>query len=832
MSMEESISLEETNKIRISLGLKPLSEDAAPADDQDKQAEDNYAKRREAAAKESQTKKIVDRIAKVRNKRELNASLTGVTLGDPEGDTDDALKWIKKAKKKEKELAKKRQQELENMDKMFQEEYGEKDLAGLKVNHGLDDLDEGAEHILTLKDSRILDNEEDELQNVELAEAERTRKNNELKIKRRDYTGYDDEEFTEGKAGMKRSVLAKYDEELEGSMESGFRLGSSAAAVKKEIPKAEQESTAVNRALLSIDYDKNLEMSDYLKEGDVGFKKPKTKKKRSSRRAPVDSELGAADGDENGMDVDEKPVALRPRDLDANFVDDDDLQAALARSRRAKIHKPRKLAPEEIARRVLEERNRDQSANVEDVPVKVEDPDGVGEGEEGVAGGGLTFDDTSEFVRSISYNPVAVKVEPVEPASVPPPKAATPVAKRESGSPTRGDASMAEGDQAIDEIEAGEVVKEEGEEMDDEQMLSAIEAMIKQTEEETAAAKEGEVAENGEGDVGTSSEQTFGSGMASTLNILRQQGILSTPAADQTERERVQRQRDVWLADYRFWQAQRELERLQARGGNKDQAQREYENRMREQQEARQQLDLFKNYKPDVNIVYYDEFGRTLTPKEAWKALSHKFHGKGSGKMKTEKRLKKIAEEKKQEAMASGDTPLSMNKAFQMRQEKTGQAHFVLSVGNRGAVPQAAEFLEPQPLSKGKTEKTKSKKKGADKASNAQGANGSTGGFMTVPAPLTVHSTTASDSPGSGFASIVSEAGTGANSPAPAGPKKSGFSRISSAVGSGFTPSPTGTPGGTPGGTPVPTDRTKVAFGFGMKRKAEDELAGGGSKRR
>ena len=47
MSMEESISLEETNKIRISLGLKPLTEDAAPADDKDKQAEDNYAKQRE-----------------------------------------------------------------------------------------------------------------------------------------------------------------------------------------------------------------------------------------------------------------------------------------------------------------------------------------------------------------------------------------------------------------------------------------------------------------------------------------------------------------------------------------------------------------------------------------------------------------------------------------------------------------------------------------------------------------------------------------------------------------------------------------------------------------
>jgi len=61
----------------------------------------------------------------VRNKRELNATLRGTTLGDADADTDDALKWIKKNKKREKELAKKRQAELESMDKVFQEEYTE-----------------------------------------------------------------------------------------------------------------------------------------------------------------------------------------------------------------------------------------------------------------------------------------------------------------------------------------------------------------------------------------------------------------------------------------------------------------------------------------------------------------------------------------------------------------------------------------------------------------------------------------------------------------------------------------------------------------------------------
>lgn len=49
------------------------------------------------------------------------------------------------------------------------------------------------------------------------------------------------------------------------------------------------------------------------------------------------------------MDVDEKPIVPRTRDLDANFVDDDDLQAALARSRKAKVLKVKKLTPEQLA---------------------------------------------------------------------------------------------------------------------------------------------------------------------------------------------------------------------------------------------------------------------------------------------------------------------------------------------------------------------------------------------------------------------------------------------------------------------------------------------------
>lgn len=51
------------------------------------------------------------------------------------------------------------------------------------------------------------------------------------------------------------------------------------------------------------------------------------------------------------------------------------------------------------------------------------------------------------------------------------------------------------------------------------------------------------------------------------------------------------------------------------------------------------------NYKPNVKLDYIDDSGRILNAKEAFRYLSHKFHGKGPGKNKIEKRLKKVEQE-------------------------------------------------------------------------------------------------------------------------------------------------------------------------------------------
>ena len=47
-------------------------------------------------------------------------------------------------------------------------------------------------------------------------------------------------------------------------------------------------------------------------------------------------------------------------------------------------------------------------------------------------------------------------------------------------------------------------------------------------------------------------------------------------------------------------------------------------------------------YKPNVKVEYVDDNGRMMSPKEAFRYLSHRFHGKGSGKRKTEKRSRKV----------------------------------------------------------------------------------------------------------------------------------------------------------------------------------------------
>ena len=200
MADAESISLEETNKIRISIGLaplKPVSQDTAvtdeagnvvvTADDEERQGVENLRALRAEQAKSAKQEALRQRLKRFvlktyyiscaktlnreKDRKALNERLAGRTLGEAdEGDDEDLKSWIKKTKKRERELAEKRAQELENQDQQFQNEYTSgmvlrlvhadtfiEHLEGLRVGHDFGDIEEGEGMILTIKDRGVLD---------------------------------------------------------------------------------------------------------------------------------------------------------------------------------------------------------------------------------------------------------------------------------------------------------------------------------------------------------------------------------------------------------------------------------------------------------------------------------------------------------------------------------------------------------------------------------------------------------------------------------------------------------------------------------------------------
>jgi len=92
--------------------------------------------------------------------------------------------------------------------------------------------------------------------------------------------------------------------------------------------------------------------------------------------------------------------------------------------------------------------------------------------------------------------------------------------------------------------------------------------------------------------------------------------------------------------------------------------------------------DMKDDTAPDIRLDYLDELGRPMTQKEAFRKLSHKFHGKKPGKNKQEKRIKQQQEEQRKRGMSSTDTPLRTVQAMQMEQERTQSPYIVLSGAN------------------------------------------------------------------------------------------------------------------------------------------------------
>ncbi|PYH45218.1 U4/U6-U5 snRNP complex subunit SNU66 [Aspergillus saccharolyticus JOP 1030-1] len=667
--MADAVSIEQNNKIRAALGLKPLPVPGAQHDDDsdsssgDEEEPGSTLESREAMASEN-WKRMQDEaeakrkreerniaIKKARDLAQRNAKLEGATLGEAE--TEDTKTWLMQTKKRQKKIEKERArrlaEELEERERAA--EYSAADLAGIKVGHEIDDFGGGEDHILTLKDTTIDENEEegDELENLDLREREKATERLELKKRK---PAYDPTAENTG-------ILAQYDEEIEGKKRKRFILDSKGSTAEEREAKRQEITEKLNKNVISLDLDMETPTSDYMDISEVKIKKPKKKKaKATKQRAVLDDDdifstpASTATPNENAMDLDSsngQPVsAPAPRkweDQNISLVDDDDLQASLTRQRRAAFKKRQKVRPEDIARQLREESSQ--------TPMDTGTP--AENGEEP----GLVIDETSEFVSNLQ--------KPMLPER----------AERQSITPAEELRAKSEGPS----------IKEEVEEDGDVDMSRTYNDIEDEEDLKERIKREESLAQQQISTTGLDEEATLDQGLGATLNMLKQRGLVkSSDAADHNsllrDRSRFlqEKMRMETEAEKRARQ-QRERDRASGKLDRMSAREREeyarWENKQRDQQDARHMAEVFnREYKPDVQLKYVDEYGRAMNQKEAFKHLSHQFHGKGSGKMKTEKRLKKIEEEKKREAMSALDSSqhTGMNNAMGATARKNRQA--------------------------------------------------------------------------------------------------------------------------------------------------------------
>uniref|UniRef100_A0A6I8SAK9 SART1, U4/U6.U5 tri-snRNP-associated protein 1 n=1 Tax=Xenopus tropicalis TaxID=8364 RepID=A0A6I8SAK9_XENTR len=664
---DSSLSIEETNKLRAKLGLKPLEVNTVKTESGTKEDPVAASVINPIALKQQQ--ELREKLAAAKEKRLLNQKLGKIkSLGDDELWLDDTAAWIEKSRKlqMEKEIAEKRAKLLAEMDEEFgvsnlvEEEFGQKkhyssrDLQGLTVEHKINAFKEGQTVILTLKDKGVLDEDDaDVLVNVNLVDKEKAEKNVELKKKKPEYKPYEEEENVEDMAVFRpKSVLSKYDEEIEGEKKKSFQLESGGVADgswEKELQNI-RESLHSQAHTLELPQSK-LASEYYTPEEMVSFKKTKRRVKKIRKREKVvraddllninhdtrETDFGSRsrgrgrrrveDSDEeNGIEeIDEilQSDDIRVESMVMSDQEDNDDSAAVIEEDELESELQKQL---EKSRRLKQiQQQKDSSDKVVALVKRVESQKGQDEEDDDDKKGSIVFNATSEFCRTLGEIP------------------------------TYGLAGNREDQEDLMDFEKDEADSEnENGESDGEENIGW--SMVNLDEEKN------------QHDYSASSttildeEPIVNRGLGAALLLCKNKGLLETTVQKVARVKTPNKSLPsaVYCIEDKMAIDDKYSRREEYRGFTQDFKEKE-------------------GYRPDVKIEYVDETGRKLCPKEAFRQLSHRFHGKGSGKMKTERRMKKLDEEALLKKMSSSDTPLGTVALLQEKQKAQKTPYIVLS---------------------------------------------------------------------------------------------------------------------------------------------------------
>lgn len=637
---QTSLSIEETNKLRAKLGLRPLEVDNVSKDDPNKIKDDLgefYHKPAPNVNEKLRTQKLKEKISTQKQKRQMEADLAKVkSLGEYDSD-DDAKAWIDKTRRleEEKKKAEERAKMLDQLDEEFgigslvKEEictarntaYTEKDLKGLKVEHNMDTFEEGKTVILTLKDKGVLDEENDVLVNVNITDDECYKRNVLNKLKKPVYDAYDDDNFDE--FGMpKKTILEKYDEAIDGLKKDNFILGLNNAEelkqrkveiVKQRLANKRLESLQIAEPKLASEYYNDEELAKF-KKTKKKIRKIRTKKKlKAEDLIPDDNDylrdLGSRRNkrtedikDADNLDVDDLPAPAE--DLAGVKLENDDkeldLQFALKKAQRLKEAQPTNI------HKMLETMKQEPTDSEESQP------------------GNIVLNATAEFFRTLG------------------------------DIPTYGLAgNREENGQELMDFEMDGVKEEPAVNEDEDDGRGAWNTVHLDESSAEPVAMEAAILD---------AEPSLGQGVGGALKLAMSKGYLqkedsSRPSASRFAHLQAQ---NYSIEDKTYGDDDKLGRRDRFNGPTSDFKEKE-------------------GFKPNVKLEYIDDDGHVLSAKEAFRYLSHKFHGKGPGKNKVEKRMKKAEQEVLMKRMSSTDTPLGTLNLLQAKQKETQSPYIVLS---------------------------------------------------------------------------------------------------------------------------------------------------------
>lgn len=232
---EVSMSVDETNKMRVAMGLKPLTATSSTTNREAKEAAAGKARVEEREAKVVAVS-ARERISRARDKRLMEEGLRKVkTLGSSDPDADDISLWVSKSREVEAETRRAAERAAAaKLSTMYDEEDDVSDddgnngdaaaaahMAGMRVRHSANELEAGETVILTLADRNILDdagglNEDDAPEELEDVQSAQDRQRAKARAAaKKPAVEYDVD-------GNAKGMLSKYDEE---EADAGMEIG-------------------------------------------------------------------------------------------------------------------------------------------------------------------------------------------------------------------------------------------------------------------------------------------------------------------------------------------------------------------------------------------------------------------------------------------------------------------------------------------------------------------------------------------------------------------------------------------------------------------------------